>query len=138
MTNEYRPNGKRRHFLAATAAASGSLAALAILPGAARAAPAEAVPPVARVEPVTETFFGQSVTDPYRWMENDKDPEWEPYVKGQADYVRKVFDAIPERAAMATRIGELSGGLELVNSVQTGGPFVFLEKRPVGASSFRL
>ncbi len=30
-------------------------------------------PPVARVEPVSETFFGQAVVDPYRWMENPKD-----------------------------------------------------------------
>ena len=29
-------------------------------------------PPSARVEPVTETFFGKSVTDPYRWMENPR------------------------------------------------------------------
>ena len=134
MKQEQPANGDRRNFIATT----GSLAALAMLPVASRAAAPEGTPPTARVEPVAETFFGQSVTDPYRWMENDKDPDWEPYVKGQADHAHKVFDAIPGRAALATRIGELSGGLELVNNIQTGGPFVFLEKRPVGASSFRL
>ena len=144
MTKPSLPNDDRRAFLTTSLATSGSLAALAGLaglasmPGASRAAAPEGGPPVARVEPVTETFFGQSVTDPYRWMENDKDPAWEPYVKGQADHARKVFDAIPGRAALATRIGDLSGGLELVANIQTGGPFVFIEKRPVGASSYRL
>jgi hypothetical protein len=32
-------------------------------------------PPVARIEPVTETLWGETVVDPYRWMEDDKDRE---------------------------------------------------------------
>ena len=135
MTHDVPPiRPDRRHFLATT----GSLAAIAAMPAPVRAATGNGGPPVARIDGVTETFFGQAVADPYRWMENDQDPDWEPYVKGQADHARKVFDAIPGREAMATRISELSGGLELINGIQTGGPFVFIEKRPVGASSFRL
>src|SRR5688500_16559847 len=105
----------RRRFLAA----SGSAAALSWLPRAAVAAPdTPAGLPVARVEPVTESFFGQSVTDPYRWMENPKDKDWEPYVKGQADHARRVLDAIPGREALQRRIEQLSGTVEIVSSVQ--------------------
>jgi prolyl oligopeptidase len=125
----------RRRFLAA----SGSAAALSWLPRAAGAAPdTPAGLPVARVEPVTESFFGQSVTDPYRWMENPKDKDWEPYVKGQADHARRVLDAIPGREALQRRIEQLSGTVEIVSSVQPAGPYVFIEKRPAGASNFRL
>jgi prolyl oligopeptidase len=95
-------------------------------------------PPVARVEPVTETFFGQSVTDPYRWMENPKDAAWEPYMKGQAAYARSVLESIPGRAAMAKRVGALSGDLEIVNAMQLGGPNVFIERRPAGANNYSL
>ena len=124
----------RRRFLAA----SGSVATLSWLPRAAVAATDLAGPPVARVEPVTETFFGQAVTDSYRWMENPKDKDWEPYVKGQADHARRVLDALPGRAALQQRIQQLSGALEIVSAVQVAGPYVFIEKRPAGASNFRL
>jgi prolyl oligopeptidase len=95
-------------------------------------------PPVARVEPVTETFFGKPVTDPYRWMENPKDAAWEPYMKGQAAYARSVLDAIPGRGKMAKRVGALSGDLEIVNSMQLGGANVFIERRPAGANNYSL
>jgi len=99
---------------------------------------AAAAPPVARVEPVTETLFGTVVTDPYRWMENPADKDWQPFMKGQAAYARSVLDAIPGRAAMAKRVGELSGDLEVSNTVQLGGDLLFIEKRPAGANNFRL
>jgi prolyl oligopeptidase len=103
-----------------------------------RIATAKEGPPVPRIEPVTETFFGQSITDPYRWMENPKDKDWEPYMKAQAAYARSSLDAIPGRAALAKRVSELSGDLELVGSVERGGPYVVLERRPLGANSFQL
>jgi len=39
-----------------------------------RAEAAESKPPVAKVQPVTETFFGTPVTDNYRYMEKLQDP----------------------------------------------------------------
>jgi prolyl oligopeptidase len=95
-------------------------------------------PPVARVEPVTETFFGQSVTDPYRWMENPKDPEWETYIKGQAAYAEKVLAAIPGRDELTKRVSSLSGGVPLIAGLQVAGPYVFSQTRPQGADNFRL
>src|ERR1051325_93989 len=52
-------------------------------------------PPVARVEIVKDTYFGETVEDPYRWMENDKDPGWLPFLKAENDYTRKVLDKLP-------------------------------------------
>jgi prolyl oligopeptidase len=97
-----------------------------------------AAPPVARVEPVTETFFGTRITDPYRWMENPKDKDWQPFMKEQAAYARATLDGIPGRAALAKRISELSGDLEVLNSIQLSGPYVFIEKRRAGANNFQL
>ncbi|MBL9011449.1 MAG: S9 family peptidase [Alphaproteobacteria bacterium] len=97
-----------------------------------------AAPPVARIEPVTETFFGTAVTDNYRWMENAKDPDWEPFMRGQSDYARARLDAIAGNAAMQARVSELSGDLEIVGGIQVCGDLVFVNKRPAGADNFLL
>ncbi len=61
-------------------------------------------PPVARLSPVTDTYFGTPVVDDYRWMETfPRTPEWDTWLKGQADYARRVLDALPDRAAMPRR-----------------------------------
>jgi prolyl oligopeptidase len=119
-------------------ASAGSAAALWMTPARLAFAANGAKPPVARIEPVSDTFFGTAVTDPYRWMENPADKEWEPFMKGQAAYARSTLDAIPGRAALAKRVGELSGDLEVMNTLQLGGDNVFIEKRPLGANNFRL
>src|SRR4051812_19720566 len=68
-------------------------------------------PPVARVKVVTDTYFGETLSDPYRWMENDKDPDWLPFMKGQNAYTRQVLDGLPGRDALLKRISELSGDI---------------------------
>src|SRR5215470_241882 len=94
--------------------------------------------PVARVAPVTDTHFGEAVTDPYRWMENDKDPDWLPFLKGQNDHARAVLDALPGRDALLNRIKELSGDITLPSKVQRAGGRVFFQQRPAGANNFKL
>ena len=58
-------------------------------------------PPVAKVNVVKDTYFGETLSDPYRWMENDKDPDWLPFLKGQNDYARSVLDTLPLRHVRA-------------------------------------
>ncbi len=133
-----------RQVAAAAAAASGAV------PGWAWAAPAAAQaaaagkpaamprPPVARIEPVSETFFGETVVDPYRWMENPKDKDWEPFMRGQDAHARAVLASIPGRDALMRRITELSAGTAVAYGVQKAGSRVFYQVRPAGADSFKL
>lgn len=95
-------------------------------------------PPVARVEPVSETFFGQTVVDPYRWMENPKDTEWEPFMRGQDTHARSVLGGIPGRDALKRRVAELSGGTAVAYGVQSAGGNLFYQVRPAGADNFKL
>lgn len=69
--------------------------------------PAPAPPPVAPVRPVTDEYFGTNVVDPYRYMENLKDPAVEAWFKGQNDYTRAVLARIPGRDALLARIKKL-------------------------------
>jgi prolyl oligopeptidase len=94
--------------------------------------------PVARIEPIVDTYFGEEIIDNYRWMENEKDPEWVPFMKGQAEFARATLDKIPGLAALQKRIGDLSGDTEVVFGIQQAGDNLFVQSRPVGADNFRL
>ncbi len=62
-----------------------------------------APPPIAPVRPVTDTCFGQTVVDPYRYLEDQKSLEVIAFMRGQADYTRAVLDSIPGRKALRRR-----------------------------------
>lgn len=129
----------RRELLASGAA----MAATAGLPAMLRAQAqggAITVPPapVARKAPVTDTHFGDRVVDPYRWMENDKDPAWLPFLKAQNDRTRAVLDALPSRARFLRRIGQLSGDIALTGRVQRAGGRIFFQQRPAGGDNYKL
>ena len=102
------------------------------------AAAAPAPPPAPAVRPVTETHFGVTVSDPYRYFEDPKDPGLATYFKAQSTYTRDVLDALPGRAALARRIGVLDNQTEVVSDVQPAGATYFFEKRPAGANTTRL
>jgi prolyl oligopeptidase len=70
-------------------------------------APPPAAPPVAPVRPVTDNYFGVSVTDPYRYMENLSDPDVDAWFKGQNAYTRGVLGKLHGRDALLARIREL-------------------------------
>src|ERR1700761_9207816 len=90
----------RRAFLARTTGAlSLSLLTPQLLSAAATTGSKDSVPaaPVARIDVVKDTYFGETLSDPYRWMENSKDPDWLPYLKGQNEHTRAVLNTIPGR-----------------------------------------
>jgi prolyl oligopeptidase len=94
--------------------------------------------PIARVEPVTDSYFGETLVDRYRWMENDKDPDWLPFLKGQNDHARAVLDALPRRAALLARVRQLSGDIAVPSTVQRAAGRLFFQQRPTGANNFKL
>jgi prolyl oligopeptidase len=92
---------------------------------------ASAGPPVAPIRNITDTYFGVQVDDPYRYMEDLKDPDVSAWIKAQSDYTNQVLDAIPGRAELGKRIKELDESVpERVTSVNViPGPLFFYEKR---------
>jgi len=64
-------------------------------------------PPVAPVTNATDTYFGVTVGDPYRYMENLSDPAVAAWMKAQNDYTHSILDRIPGRKKLFARIKEL-------------------------------
>ena len=68
-------------------------------------------PPPTEVRPVTDVLHGQSITDPYRWLEGDAKgavtPEVTAWTDAQNAYTRSIVDNLPGRKAIEKRLREL-------------------------------
>lgn len=94
--------------------------------------------PTARIEVVRDTYFGTTIEDPYRWMEDWTSDEARAWLAQQMAYTQEVLDALPERDALLTRIGELGGTTpELTELRMAGGRYFYLRRDP-GADLARL
>ena len=91
---------------------------------------AQGGPPAAPVRDVVDTYFGVSVHDPYRYMEDLKSPEVARWVKAQAEYARSTLDRIPGRAALLKQIGELGDAAPArITGVQfNNGAYYYLKR----------
>jgi prolyl oligopeptidase len=98
-----------------------------------------APPPVAPLRPITDTYFGQQVVDPYRYLEDQKSPEVVAFMRGQADYTRAVLDSIPGRKAFAAEMSRYMNAEEAaITDVKVGGPYLFYRKRKRGENQASL
>jgi prolyl oligopeptidase len=69
---------------------------------------AAAAPPTPR-RPATDTYFGTSVEDDYRWLENGADPEVRAWSEAQNARARTVLDALPHVGRIRERAREIAG-----------------------------
>jgi len=58
-------------------------------------------------QPVKDTYHGVTVTDDYRWLEDDASSEVKRWVTEQNAFSRRYLDAVRERPAIAKEVGEL-------------------------------
>jgi prolyl oligopeptidase len=93
--------------------------------------------PVAPVRDVRDVYFGETVTDPYRWMETGG-PELAAWMKGQAAHTRAQLDALPLRKALLARIRELDNAGARVRSVTRYNDRVFTLESEPGSNTWRL
>jgi prolyl oligopeptidase len=89
-------------------------------------------PPRARVDVVTETRFGVTTADPYRWMEEGGD-ELREWLAGQDRHARTLLTGLPDRAALLARVKELTADAVRNPALTLAGDLVFaLSQRPGG------
>ena len=128
-----------KHRLAAVAAQAAWAIGIASAAGSAAALSLEP-PPLAPPRPVTETYFGTPVADPYRWLEQVEDAEVQQWMRAQADYARAVLDAIPGREALHKRLEMLDAAAPAVvfDVHRRPGGRTFFMRRNAGESQSKL
>jgi prolyl oligopeptidase len=90
-----------------------------------------APPPFSPVEPVVDVLHGVSVTDPYRWLEDQNSPRTRSWIEEQTRYARAYLDRIPGREDTRRRVGELLD-VETYDSLLKSGTRYFFRKRIAG------
>jgi prolyl oligopeptidase len=113
-----------------TYSASKTLALAAVLLGIPMAALGQAKPPAAPIGETTDVYFGTTVADPYRALEDLKDPQVAAWMKAQAAYTRAVLDRIPQRDKLLDEIARYADAASArISSVQVSGSDVYYLKR---------
>jgi prolyl oligopeptidase len=81
-----------------------------------------------RAENIVETIHGETVRDPYRWLEDEKSPEVQKWMDEQNAAARKVLDALPGRSELDARLKKLLY-IEDVSAPQRYGSRYFYTRR---------
>jgi prolyl oligopeptidase len=99
-----------------------------------------APPPAAPSHPVTDTYHGVSVPDPYRNLEDLANPETKSWLQAEGEHAAEQLARIDVRDALVQRIEALSKASgDVVGSItrMPGGRIYYL-RRKVGESQFKL
>ena len=99
-----------------------------------------AQPPKAPSQPVTETYFGKQVNDPYRNLENLKDTAVQQWMKAQTDYTHSVLNKIPGRQRLLDKMKELDSrkSVRIVEMTITDNDIYFYIKITPGDETGKL
>jgi len=68
---------------------------------------AQSTPPPTKVDPVTETLHGVTITDPYRWLEDQNSTATREWLAAQDKYARSYLDSIPGRDQLRKKLEAL-------------------------------
>ena len=98
------------------------------------------VPPPLPANNVVDTYWGTPVDDPYRFLENTKDPAVQAWMKAQADATEAVLAQLPLRQKLLQRIAQIdAAGSLAVNAVQrTAAGRLFYLRRSASDNQFKL
>lgn len=78
-------------------------------------------------KPVVDTYFETEVTDNYRWLEDDRSPETEAWVKAENEVTFDYLEKIPYRKQLKDRLSEL-WNYEKITAPYTEGEYTYYSK----------
>lgn len=91
-----------------------------------------AQPPETATRPVTDTYHGVDVVDPYRWLETDADPEVKAWSDAENAYARAILDKLPNLEAIRAQVTKIMSAESPSYSEVTseGGKFFAIKHQP--------
>jgi prolyl oligopeptidase len=87
-------------------------------------------PPQTPKRPVSDTYHGESVVDPYRWLEDWNDPQVKAWSEAQNAYARSVLDGLPNVEKIRARVTQVMDATSVsYGSLESAGGKLFALKR---------
>ena len=83
--------------------------------------------PITKKVDSVDTYFGTKISDPFRWLEDDRSPETENWVKIQNETTFNYLDKIPFRKALKERLEQL-WNFEKLGSPFKEGDYIYFFK----------
>lgn len=99
--------------------------------------PVKVMVPVSVAQPVTETVQGVTITDPYRWLEDQEGPQTREWIDRQNAYTDVLLGELPVRERIAGRIESLLKTDQMSFPSVRGGRY-FFTKRAAGQDLFSI
>ena len=91
--------------------------------------PTFGAPPETRRENVTETLHGVTLTDPYRWLEDQNREETRQWIDTQMKYTRSVIGALPGRDELTSRVSAILKVDQIGSPHARGGKYFYTRRR---------
>jgi prolyl oligopeptidase len=85
-------------------------------------------PPMTRIDNVTETLHGVTITDPYRWLEDQNSPDTRAWINAQNEYTASKLGSLPIRSRIRERLTQLLK-IDTIGTPFAKGGRYFLAKR---------
>lgn len=86
----------------------------------------------------TDTYHGVTVADPYRWMEDEKDPRLGPWLQEQEALLTTFFGEGGVRQTIKRRVFELGQGVRYSVPIRAKDRLFFMETSPSGTNGLSL
>lgn len=87
--------------------------------------------PPTKAVPVTDNYFGNTITDNYRWLEDLTKPEVQTWFKSQADFSENIISKIKGRDSLFNRMKQIQkmGGDQFGTVLQRGNTFYYVKTK---------
>ena len=86
-------------------------------------------PPTTAVHDATDTYFGVTIKDPYRWLEDQNSPETRTWIDRQNAYTQKVLSEYTGRAALREQIAKVMEIDSINTPIRRGDRYFYLRRR---------
>lgn len=87
-------------------------------------------PPKAERIPVRETIHGVTITDNYRWLEDQNSPKTRAWIAAQQKYAAQFFATLPERSRIRTELDDLERVENRTLPHVANGRYFFTQRLP--------